>query len=156
MAHRVTKKANSTDKVSRLFPARMRQHLVLGNFRTGRDIVALRRFIGLSQDRCALAVGISVHTLRNWERGGRRSESPALALLRIAARLPRNHSTECVNSTWPKALMSVTASITSGSTRPLLLLSGLAAPATLLHFRRTRPAVVAGAWVLWYLANAAG
>ena len=35
------------------------------------------------------ALGISVHTLRNWEQGRRRPEGPALALLRIAARHPR-------------------------------------------------------------------
>ena len=85
----MTKKAGSTDKVSRLFPARLHQRLVLGNFKTGRDFVALRRFIGLSQDRFAQAMGISVHTLRNWEQGRRRPEGPALALLRIAARHPR-------------------------------------------------------------------
>ena len=35
------------------------------------------------------ALGISVHTLRNWEQGRRHPEGPALALLRIAARHPR-------------------------------------------------------------------
>jgi putative transcriptional regulator len=34
-------------------------------------------------------LGISVHTLRNWEQGRRRPDGPALALLRIAARHPR-------------------------------------------------------------------
>lgn len=33
-------------------------------------------------------VGISVHTLRNWEQGRRHPEGPAIALLRIAARDP--------------------------------------------------------------------
>jgi putative transcriptional regulator len=35
------------------------------------------------------ALGISVHTLRNWEQGRRYPEGPALALLRIAARYPK-------------------------------------------------------------------
>jgi putative transcriptional regulator len=35
------------------------------------------------------AMGISVHTLRNWEQGRRCPEGPAIALLRIAARHPR-------------------------------------------------------------------
>jgi hypothetical protein len=34
-------------------------------------------------------MGISVHTLRNWEQGRRRPEGPAIGLLRIAARHPR-------------------------------------------------------------------
>lgn len=35
------------------------------------------------------AVGISVHTLRNWEQGRRQPEGAAISLLRIAARHPR-------------------------------------------------------------------
>ena len=56
---------------------------------TTNDIAALRRFVGLTQEQFALAMGISVHTLRNWEQGRRRPEGPAIALLRIAARHPR-------------------------------------------------------------------
>jgi putative transcriptional regulator len=43
----------------------------------------------LSQSQFAQAMGISVHTLRNWEQGRRRPEGPAIGLLRIAARHPR-------------------------------------------------------------------
>ena len=60
-----------------------------GEFNGGEDVAALRRFIGLSQDMFARALGISVHTLRNWEQGRRMPEGPALALLRIAARHPK-------------------------------------------------------------------
>jgi putative transcriptional regulator len=49
----------------------------------------LRRFVGLTQAQFAGAMGISVHTLRNWEQGRRRPDGPAIALLRIAARHPR-------------------------------------------------------------------
>ncbi len=49
----------------------------------------LRRFVGLSQTKFARAMGISVHTLRNWEQGRRHPDGPAIALLRIAARHPR-------------------------------------------------------------------
>jgi DNA-binding transcriptional regulator YiaG len=70
-------------------PASVRRRLVAGRFQSGDDIVALRRFVGLSQARFAEALGISVHTLRNWEQGRRHPEGPALALLRIAARHPR-------------------------------------------------------------------
>jgi DNA-binding transcriptional regulator YiaG len=75
--------------LARAIPARLRRRLMLGKFETGEDIVALRRFVGLTQDRFAQAMGISVHTLRNWEQGRRQPEGPALALLRIAARHPR-------------------------------------------------------------------
>src|SRR3954468_23769893 len=60
-----------------------------GQFDSGEDIAALRRFVGLTQTQFALAMGISVHTLRNWEQGRRHPEGPAIALLRIAARHPR-------------------------------------------------------------------
>ena len=60
-----------------------------GKFETGEDVAALRRFVGLTQVRFAQAMGISVHTLRNWEQGRRQPEGPALALLRIAARHPK-------------------------------------------------------------------
>jgi putative transcriptional regulator len=43
----------------------------------------------LTQEEFAEALGISVHTLRNWEQGHRSPEGPALALLGIAARHPR-------------------------------------------------------------------
>lgn len=77
------------EQLARAIPARVRQRLVKGVIESGADIVALRNFIGLTQERFALAMGISVHTLRNWEQGRRHPEGPALALLRIAARHPR-------------------------------------------------------------------
>lgn len=70
-------------------PARLRKRLMLGELESGEDIAALRRFVGLTQARFAQAMGISVHTLRNWEQGRRRPDGPAIALLRIAARHPR-------------------------------------------------------------------
>lgn len=69
--------------------ARVRKRLMLGKFESGEDVVVLRRFVGLTQARFARAMGISVHTLRNWEQDRRRPDGPALALLRIAARHPR-------------------------------------------------------------------
>lgn len=41
-----------------------------GQFESGDDVAALR-FVGLSQAQFAKAIGISVHTLRNWEQGRR-------------------------------------------------------------------------------------
>ena len=74
---------------ARAIPARVRKRLMLGRFESGNDVAALRRFVGLSQTKFARAMGISVHTLRNWEQGRRRPEGAAIALLRIAARHPR-------------------------------------------------------------------
>jgi putative transcriptional regulator len=65
-----------------------RKRLMRGQIASGKDVVLLRRFVGLSQQKFAEALGISVHTLRNWEQGRRMPEGPALALLRIAARHP--------------------------------------------------------------------
>ena len=70
-------------------PASLRRRLSEGMVESGEDVGALRRFVGLSQVRFAKALGISVHTLRNWEQGRRQPEGPGLALLRIAARHPR-------------------------------------------------------------------
>ena len=74
---------------ARALPRSLRERLIRGEIRGGADIAALRRFVGLSQPRFAAALGISVHTLRNWEQGRRAPEGPALALLRVAARHPR-------------------------------------------------------------------
>ncbi|HXV62362.1 MAG TPA: helix-turn-helix domain-containing protein [Vicinamibacteria bacterium] len=58
-------------------------------YRARDTTVALRRFAGLTQKELAEALGISVHTLSNWEQGRRSPDGPALALLGIAARHPR-------------------------------------------------------------------
>ena len=76
-------------QLARAIPARLRKRLILGQFESGEDISALRRFVGLTQTQFAQAMGISVHTLRNWEQGRRQPDGPAIALLRIAARHPR-------------------------------------------------------------------
>ncbi len=79
----------TSKQLARAMPARVRKRLIAGQFKSGKDVAALRRFVGLSQVRFAEAMGISVHTLRNWEQDRRRPEGPAIALLRIAARHPR-------------------------------------------------------------------
>lgn len=79
-----------TDKeFARSMPRRQRARIARGQIEDGQDIVALRRFVSLTQVEFATALGISVHTLRNWEQGRRTPEGPALALLRVAARHPR-------------------------------------------------------------------
>ncbi len=82
-------KALKDAQLSTAMLASQRRRLMKGEFESGEDVSALRRFVGLSQSRFAEALGISVHTLRNWEQNRRRPEGPALALLRIAARHPR-------------------------------------------------------------------
>jgi DNA-binding transcriptional regulator YiaG len=77
------------EQLARAIPARVRKRLMMGQIESGEDIAALRHFVGLSQSQFAQAMGISVHTLRNWEQGRRRPDGPAIGLLRIAARHPR-------------------------------------------------------------------
>jgi len=79
----------TSDMLSRAIPARVHRRLMQGKFESGEDVALLRRFVGMTQTQFARAMGISVHTLRNWEQGRRSPEGPAIALLRIAARHPR-------------------------------------------------------------------
>jgi len=48
----------------------------------------IREQYGLSQEKFASLMGISVATLRNWEQGRRKPEGPARILLRVAAAHP--------------------------------------------------------------------
>ena len=69
--------------------------ILRGERRPGRVFVAaepnarkIRRLYGLSQEKFATLMGISVATLRNWEQGRRSPEGPARVLLRVAAKHP--------------------------------------------------------------------
>ena len=53
------------------------------------DVQSIRKKYGLSQDKFAKLLGISVGTLRNWEQGRRKPEGPARVLLRVAAKHPK-------------------------------------------------------------------
>jgi putative transcriptional regulator len=75
-------------ELARALTRAQRQRIMAGKLRPG-DVAALRRFICLTQAQFAEALGISVHTLRNWEQGRVVPDGPGLALLRIAARHPR-------------------------------------------------------------------
>jgi DNA-binding transcriptional regulator YiaG len=67
----------------------VRQRIIQGKYQKG-DMTAFRAaFLGVSQTRFAIALGISVDTLQNWEQGRRQPEGPAKALLRLLARHPR-------------------------------------------------------------------
>ena len=62
---------------ARAIPRKQRERIISGRIDPGKDITALRRFVGLTQEEFAAALGISVHTLRNWEQRRRRPEGPA-------------------------------------------------------------------------------
>ena len=79
----------TAEQFQRALPASVRRRLMAGQVESGADVAALRAFLGLTQEQLAAAMGISVHTLRNWEQGRRHPDGPAIALLRIAARHPR-------------------------------------------------------------------
>jgi putative transcriptional regulator len=53
------------------------------------DVAAVRDQLGYTQEQFASRFGISVATLRHWERGDRRPNGPALVLLNLIARDPQ-------------------------------------------------------------------
>ena len=55
---------------------------------SGVDVKKIRSNVGLSQNEFASAFGISVSTLRHWERGDRTPQGPALVLLNVVAKDP--------------------------------------------------------------------
>jgi putative transcriptional regulator len=75
-------------ELDRALTRAQRKRIIAGRLEPG-DVGALRRFICLTQEEFADALGISVHTLRNWEQDRVKPDGPGLALLRIAARHPR-------------------------------------------------------------------
>lgn len=52
------------------------------------DVKRVRAQVGMSQNEFASAFGISVSTLRHWERGDRKPQGPALVLLNVVAKEP--------------------------------------------------------------------
>jgi putative transcriptional regulator len=52
------------------------------------DPKIIRKHLGLSQNKFAKLLGISVSTLQNWEQGRRKPEGPAKILLNVAANYP--------------------------------------------------------------------
>ncbi len=53
------------------------------------DVKNIRANIGMSQNEFASAFGISVSTLRHWERGDRTPHGPALVLLNVVSKEPK-------------------------------------------------------------------
>ncbi len=52
------------------------------------DVKSLRERIGMSQPKFASSFGISLGTLRHWERGDRYPQGPALVLLNLLYKDP--------------------------------------------------------------------
>jgi putative transcriptional regulator len=52
------------------------------------DIKAVRAQVGMTQTEFATTFGISLGTLRHWERGDRKPQGPALVLLNVVAKEP--------------------------------------------------------------------
>lgn len=53
------------------------------------NVAALRQGLGLTQVEFAAKFCISLGTLRHWERGDRKPQGPALALLHVVAKEPQ-------------------------------------------------------------------
>ena len=53
------------------------------------DVKAIREQVGMTQTAFAAAFGISLSTLRHWERGERTPQGPARVLLHVAAHEPQ-------------------------------------------------------------------
>ena len=52
------------------------------------DVKKLRERVGMSQPKFAASFGISLGTLRHWERGDRNPQGPALVLLNLLSKDP--------------------------------------------------------------------
>ena len=52
------------------------------------DVKNIRAKMGMNQNEFASAFGISISTLRHWERGDRSPQGPALVLLNVVAKEP--------------------------------------------------------------------
>lgn len=53
------------------------------------DVKAIRAKVGMSQAEFAASFGISVGTLRHWERGDREPHGPARVLLHVVSKRPK-------------------------------------------------------------------
>lgn len=50
----------------RAIPGAVRRRLSRGEVRSGGDVTALRRFVGMTQEEFVRAVGMSIDTIQNW------------------------------------------------------------------------------------------
>ena len=52
------------------------------------DVKNIRKKVGMTQSEFASSFGISISTLRHWERGDRKPQGPALVLLNVVSTEP--------------------------------------------------------------------
>ena len=71
------------EELARALTRAQRKRIIAGNLEPG-DVAALRRFICLTQEQFAEALGISVHTLRNWEQDRVKPDGPGHDTLSVA------------------------------------------------------------------------
>jgi putative transcriptional regulator len=53
------------------------------------DVKTIRSQVGMTQEEFSVAFGISLGTLRHWERGDRTPQGPALILLNLVKKEPK-------------------------------------------------------------------
>ncbi|QTA79373.1 HTH domain-containing protein, Cro/C1-type [Desulfonema limicola] len=58
------------------------------HYSTEPDVKAIRTRIGMNQNEFASTIGISLQTLRYWEKGQRKPKGPVLVLLNIIEKAP--------------------------------------------------------------------
>ena len=83
------------------------------------DVKKVREKTGLTQNQFAVTFGISLGTLRHWERGDRKPHGPALVLLNAANNAPDDllkiltgkHYAQKRQKTRPKVSRTVTAKV---------------------------------------------
>lgn len=61
------------------------------------EVKAIRKRIGVSQEKFALLLGVSKRTLENWEQGRRHPTGPARSLLRVVEADPE-HALKALSS----------------------------------------------------------
>ncbi len=80
-----TRELTATD-FEHAIPRRLRDRLGRGDIKSGEDVAALRRFLGLSQEAFAVVARHQRPHAPQLGAGPPYADGPALALLRIAAR----------------------------------------------------------------------
>jgi len=73
---------------------------------TGQELRALRRGLGLTQERLGVELGVPQNTIARWETGARRIAHPRWLRLAIEGLAARQRGTDCVSRTTPPRLAS--------------------------------------------------
>ncbi len=79
-------KAGLTEAIAHAKGKNVKAHM---HYPQALDVKAIRAKVGMSQTEFASSFGISVGTLRHWERGDRQPHGPARVLLHVVSRQPK-------------------------------------------------------------------